>query len=399
MLKSKNFSYLLLGRLMSNLGSSVYSIVIVWSIVQTTNSSLWIGIYYFSLYLPGIFSFLFGNIIDKTSKRKLLIFLEVGSLLGTSLLAFFISLDLYFPLILCTLAFIVANFDNHTYAVQDAYTQLTVEKKDLEKASSYQYMTYQIGGYLFNAIIGFAMLYIGQIYIVLFSVFAYGISVMFFINLEDKKVLKNDDEKTIINEDNVFSGFIYIFQNKLLLLLMITGALINFFFSGLGVYLVLIANGHNSSFIFGIINTSIPFGGLIGSVILAKWLFKNIPLGKKHVISYFLFGIGLLFIGFFTTTLIIIIPLVIAGLFLGVSHVTSTPIMQSLIPEKDFGKIMSSIYTITVGVMPLGALAFGVLANRINSSVFFTIFGAIYIIVACLYRANSRLWNLSLQKD
>ncbi|EFS01880.1 major facilitator family protein, partial [Listeria seeligeri FSL S4-171] len=60
MLKNKNFRYLWQGRLISNAGDSIYYIVLSWYILTITNDSFWVGIVNFAIFIPNIFSFLFG---------------------------------------------------------------------------------------------------------------------------------------------------------------------------------------------------------------------------------------------------------------------------------------------------------------------------------------------------
>lgn len=70
MLKNQNFKYLWFGRLTSNAGDSIYYIVLSWYILQTTNSSFWVGILNFAIFIPNIFSFLFGHFIDSHDNKK-----------------------------------------------------------------------------------------------------------------------------------------------------------------------------------------------------------------------------------------------------------------------------------------------------------------------------------------
>ena len=75
---NQNFKRLFIGRSISNVGDSLYAIGLSWYIFSLTNSSLWVGILNFALFIPNLFSFLLGDFIERTNKRKLLVFIELG---------------------------------------------------------------------------------------------------------------------------------------------------------------------------------------------------------------------------------------------------------------------------------------------------------------------------------
>ncbi|EHD1636659.1 MFS transporter [Listeria monocytogenes] len=81
MLKNKNFRYLWLGRLISNAGDSMYYIVLSWYILTLTNNSFWVGVVNFAIFIPNIFSFLFGHWIDTHSKKKILTFMRIRAII------------------------------------------------------------------------------------------------------------------------------------------------------------------------------------------------------------------------------------------------------------------------------------------------------------------------------
>lgn len=86
MLKNLNFRYLWLGRLVSNAGDSLYYIVLSWYILQITRDSFWVGAINFAIFIPTIFSFIFGHWIDTHSKKRALILCELGQLVAIALM-------------------------------------------------------------------------------------------------------------------------------------------------------------------------------------------------------------------------------------------------------------------------------------------------------------------------
>ena len=55
--KYKDFGHLFLGRLISNCGDSIYTIVLSWYVLEMTNSAWYVGLLNFLIFIPNTFSF------------------------------------------------------------------------------------------------------------------------------------------------------------------------------------------------------------------------------------------------------------------------------------------------------------------------------------------------------
>ena len=371
---NKNFRYLIVGRYLSNIGDSVYNIVLAWYIMQLTGSSFWVGIFNAALFIPTIFSFLFGNIIDNNSKKKLLVLLAAGQ----STAVFFIILTMLTgqntPGVICFLVFVASIFSTNTYTVQDAYIPKIVEPKDLEEASRIKSISYKVSDYIFNAISGFLLEFFSSAVLLVISVVTLTSSALAFMKMEDIEKVASESELHEKNDD-ILKGFSFLLQNKIMLVFTVTSLISNFFFGGYNVYIVLIADEMNSPVMLGLINSVAAIGAFLGAWIISGYVIKNMGVGKKRVIARLGVGIGIALSGFAVNSWLFLLPLFLANLFLGVAHVTNDPIMQSIIPAEDMGKVLTAYYSITVGVMPLGSLFFGYIANYMPAHMFMYLFG------------------------
>jgi len=397
MIKNKSFNFLLTGRFLSNIGDSIYNILLSWYILQITNNSIWIGILQAAIYIPNIISFAFGNIIDNTSKKKLLVYLSLGQCISTSLMCIVLFAQFNQPLLLCILTFFASLFGMNIYTVQDAYIPKIVKKEELEKAQTEMSISYKIADYLFNGICGFLMERIKYIYLMISSAITFLLSAFFFTKIEDvDEIIKNENSSNDAKQ-SIFAGFKFILRNKTILIFTIFGTMANFLFAGFNIYIVLIANEMNSAFMLGVMNSAISIGAFLGSLVLSGIILKNVPIGKKLTINKMLFGLAIIVCSLFSGKWYLAIFLGIAGIFLGVTHVTETPIMQTIIPKEDIGKVMSSQYSITVGIMPLGSLFFGAVSKHLNSSLFLILFGLYYVIIFIFYYTCKPIWNATLK--
>ncbi|MDI6036730.1 MFS transporter, partial [Streptococcus equi subsp. zooepidemicus] len=78
-------------------------------------------------------------------------------------------------------------------------------------------------------------------------------------------------------------------------------------------------------------------------------------------------------------------------LFLGVTHVTQKPILQTEIPDEHLGEVFSAFYTVTIPTLALGSLIFGFLANFLSWRLFVVLFAFSFILVSLLYFSNKKL--------
>ncbi|MBM5606520.1 MFS transporter [Listeria seeligeri] len=398
MLKNKNFRYLWQGRLISNAGDSIYYIVLSWYILTITNDSFWVGIVNFAIFIPNIFSFLFGHWIDTHSKKKLLILCEVGQLFAVSLMVISLLLNLQSPVLLCSLAFLAALLGMNTYTIQDAMTPYIVKKEQLATAQSYMSVAYNGTEYLFNALAGFLINIFSTMSLLFINMITFLLSIFSFSKIKEPLDISTTEQEPFLK--NIFKGFTELFRNKAILLIAIGGGVANFMFGGLNVYQVLIASQQGSAVILGLLTSAMAIGTLIGSTFLATFLLKYMTLGKVLTLAAFLYGLTMLMSSYFVNSLVIIFIWGIASTFLGVMHVVQKPFFQVLISKKHLGKVFSALFSVSVATLPIGALLFGYLSSHsLSSFTFLLIFGGVYIIIGIIYFLNKEIFKFTMSES
>lgn len=398
MLKNKNFRYLWQGRLISNAGDSIYYIVLSWYILTITNDSFWVGIVNFAIFIPNIFSFLFGHWIDTHSKKKSLILCELGQLFAISLMVISLLLNLQSPVLLCSLAFLAALFGMNTYTIQDAMTPYIVKKEQLATAQSYMSVAYNGTEYLFNALAGFLITIFSTISLLVINIITFLLAILSFSKIKEPIDMSNTEQEPFLK--NIFKGFTELFHNKAILLIAIGGGMANFMFGGLNVYQVLIASQQGSAVILGLLTSAMAIGTLLGSTFLATFLLKHLTIGKVLTLAALLYGITMLMSSYFVNSSVIIFIWGIASTFLGVMHVVQKPFFQVLIPKKHLGKVFSALFSVSVATLPIGALLFGYLSSHsLSSFTFLVIFGGVYIIIGIIYFLNKEIFKFTMAEN
>lgn len=391
MLINSNFNKLFWGRSVSNIGDSLYSIALSWYIFQLTNSSLWVGYLNFALFLPDLFSFLLGDFIERSNKRKLLILIEIAQGLLLLPIVFIIPLSMDITtkaFFICVFAFFVAFFGNNAYVVQDVLVPEIVPEKKLSKSSMLLSFSYSTMDYIGNAIGGLLLKVFSIFSLLITDIITFFISAFLFFRMDTSTLSEVHESK---EKNSVFSGMNFIWNRKDLLVITLFNALGNFFFGGLAVFAVLIGNNLGGSAYYGILLALESVGVTIGSTIFATLLLKFIKLGKMFSVSTLGMGIFLIASCYFNNNYIFLSLWTIAFIFQGLNRVVTTPYLQASTEKGQRAKFFSSFNTLTIIPLPIGSLFFGKLSTIIDWKIFVIIFAIYMIIFTILFALNKKI--------
>lgn len=388
--KNRDFCQLFFGRLISNCGDSIYTIVLSWYILEITGNALYVGILNFLIFVPNTFSFIFGKKIDILPKKYLLIYLEwvqllavLGIILGISLK----SINSTFSLtIIFSCVFIASTVGLNTYTVQDSLVPKIVSAKDLAKAEMYMSVAYNGIEYVFTAISGFLLSMMGYVPLLFIDIFTFFMSILFFRKISFDEKIEYTNEHT-----DFLSGLKFIWKNKVIFSITLGASIINFLFGGLNVYQLLIARDVGNSAFYGLLVSSGAVGTLLGTTVAANFVLKKLNLGQSFWIATAIFGIGMGLIALVHDNTILLLIWFISCIFLGITHVAQKPILQTEIPDKHLGEVFSAFYSITIPTIAIGSLFFGYIATILSWRIFLVLFALSLILVSLLYFSNNQL--------
>lgn len=401
-LKNHDFRHIFFGRLISNCGDSIYTIALSWYVLSTTHNSFWVGFLDFLIFIPNVFAFLFGKIIDATNKKKLLVLLEM--IQGTAVFGIIIAMlinnkIITLPLIfLCV--FLASTAGLNTYTVQDSLIPKIVPRFQLPQSEMYMSVAYNGSDYVFNAITGFLINILSYPILMTIDLVSFIISALSFSSV------RYDHDKPFFEKDVSFhfhpvqyfkDGMHLISQSSVIIALCIGDSLINFLFGGLNVYELLIAKSIGGAPFYGLMTAASSIGLLLGATVVSNLLLKKFKLGEIYCVSHLIYGLGVMIIIFTTSSKVAtLIGWGVAFAFLGIGQTMCKPILQTELPQKQMGEALSFYYTITVTTLPLGSLLFGYIAKFINWKYFIILFGVVNIVMAVGFLFNKRLVKYSV---
>lgn len=350
-----NFRKLVLGRAVGNAGDSIYMIAMNWFILQLTNSALWIGIMNVAIVLPGVLLFLFGDSIDRHSKRRLLVAALFGSL---------------------------------AYPIQDTLVPLLVEPDQLVQAQADMSIAYKGTDYVFNALSGFLISLCSVLGVLIMDAATFVVTVATFrrIKLAEPRQQHTREKSLYLNQ--ILVGFKIISTDPLLRLLTFASVVMNFFFGGLNTYVVLFGRHFGGSIYYGILESMSAVGILLGMTVVYRQL-KKLTVRQSYLIGNFgraLFMI-LTVVSYNQFWLFAIIYL-LSFVFQGLTQVFETPMIQATVGSDQLGKVMNCFYTLVSVTLPLGSLAFSFLADRFDLRLFLLLFALFYAGIFLLFLAS-----------
>ena len=413
-LRNRDFSKLWLGQLISNVGSSVGSLALLFFAFALTGSELAMAGLAMMQILPMVlFSGMIGVYIDRWDRKKIMIAADIVRAVATFLYPFVgIFPSFVSPLTwLYILAFVYATSNAFFFPARSASIPRLVEREDLVTANSLSQMTYQIVALVFTPLGGALMAFVAPDYFIGFMIdastfIASGVVLVTIrTSLIPEKVPDIDRSFTremkeavgLIRRNSIVSFLLLIFTALMLLGGMLNALIVPFYQGELGF----------DELLFSLIMSGSAVSGVIAAAIL----------GQKSEIKrpFFLMMLALVVVGV-AFSLLSFVP---AGGFLfalllmsvvGAVNVAigvpNAAIMQEIIEDKMRGKVFS-FQSVMINTAQLTGMAIaGVWAESVSSSrppIFVAGFGAIIIGVIGFALVISRgmhgvLWKIRIDR-
>jgi len=362
---NKNFTNLLFGRFLINLGDSLYYITIMWMVFDLTNNTLYTGIAGALFMLPEVFSFLYGPIIDRANKKNILVLFSLLQALLLFIILFIYANDLSIYAILLVLPFL-AFLSEFTYPIEGTLIPKFVEKKDLTKANSMMSVAANGVELFFNAISGILIAATSIYTILVGNISIFILATIFFSLLKIKgstKTEKDQGKYTYFSDLKMGLKFV---SKREILELMIPFLILNFLLASLTVNLPAISQeSFESASSYGILLTASGLGSMVGAIV-SDFVSKRVKFGAIVIGTIVLYGafwlIGLSIGGHF-----IYLFAFLASISIGVINVIFSVLFQQLPPENMIGRVGTAISSLTTLFMPLGALLGGIVPQLIGS--------------------------------
>lgn len=382
--KNRDFILLWLGQSISKLGTSLYDIALMWYIYKKTGSSIALGLSVLCFTVPRVLiAPLSGIFADRLNKKKIIINMDILNGIIMLIFCWFIFADTY-PIYIYYIFMIFSSIITEIFnpAISSAIP-IIVEEKDLNDANTLNQMTSQIINIFGPALSGILIAFINMSMLFFLNGLSFLICAVFegFI-----KIPKIDTEK--IGNGIVLQfkeGLIFILGDKLLLYIVIAGGvIINFFLAPLTIYETVLSTKilNVGSSGFGMMNSAISIGALIGALLIMSNIFINKY--KMVIIGLCLEGVAVMLSGIVPNFYIVLAAMSILGLGLSMAGIGINTLYQTLIPKEKMGRVMALASTLCGVTVPLGTLFGSTIITYIPLNIVLIVSGVFILITGVL---------------
>ena len=367
-------------------GSSIVQMAIVWYVTMQTSSGIWLTILTLSSFLPQMIISPFAGVwADRYNKKKIIILADVLIATSTLILAIFLQINnlANTSLIAIVVVSIIRSIGTgiQTPTVNSMIPLLVPEDK-LMKFNGVNSSIQSVIQFASPLVAG-GILVLGSISNILFIdviTAVIGVSILSFIKIEQKSVQKIEEKASTINE--IKEGIRFSISDKLIgKLLLIYGIFIFLSVPSSFMSSLIITRNFGQDYMYLSICETIGFVGMfLGGLLLGTWGgFKNrnktLTLG---MILYSIFAIGL---GLVTQYWMFVALIFFISFSIPIIQTTTMTMLQEKVQIEMQGRIFSLLNAIFSGLMPLGMILFGVLADIVSINYLIIPAGAILLLI------------------
>lgn len=381
-LKHKNFRYYWIGMCVSLIGTWMQNIAQPWLAYTLTKSAFLLSLIGTLQFTPVlIFSLFAGTLIDKLSKKRILLFTQSASLVITFILAMLVwsgKIQYWHILVASTALGIVNTFDmpaRQTFVIE------LVGKEYLMNAIALNSMVFNVARIIGPALAGIVMGYAGVASCFFINAVSFAAVLISLFFIKPNPILrKTKDNSKMLTE--ITDGLKYIYHKHILLYTILALAIVGTFAPNFNVLVPVFAKEilKQNETGFGILMSFMGLGSFLGAMFIAT-LSKSGP--KKFILYFLPFIVGALLIitGYTNIFLMTGISLAITGFFFIAFTSSANSTLQINSSNEYRGRVMSVYTLVFAGSTPIGNLYAGVFADRFSARIGFAACGAIIILL------------------
>ncbi|TYS59568.1 MFS transporter [Sutcliffiella horikoshii] len=403
---NKNFLYMFLGRIVTNIGDTLYAVAAMWLVSDLGGSTLYTGLAGFLTIIPRFIQFFGGPFIDRIPIRPLLIVTQCIQ----CILLLFIPLAHYFDFLSVALVLIISpiitTFNMLVYPAQMASLPKIVEEKELTQANSLFTFAYQGIETGCNAIAGVLLVGIGAVSIYLLDSVLFLMGALLFSMINSPKEFRKEN---LTDKDSFFTNFkkygidlkegIQLLLNKKFSRLLLGVIAINLVGGATFVVLPEFSKQQGGAEVFGFLLMSQALGSLTGALLAPYLGLERFGIGKVYSTAFMLSGILWAVSIYSPWTWLMVIIYGLAWLPGGVTNILINTCMQKGIPKHLLGRVFSASFSLSGIAMPLGSLIGGVLGVMVGGFYVILFSGIVVFLVGAFWMFDKVTQSLPKSED
>ncbi len=372
---SKNFNWYFWGQLVSLIGTWLQTVAQGWLVLQLTNSAFLIGLVTALSTLPSLLFSLFGGVIvDRLSKKNILLFTQWSSMILAFILGILTVMKLITVWEIAVLAFLLGIINALDIPARQAFIVELVDKEGIASAIALNAGAFNAARVVGPAVAGFLIAIIGTGGAFILNAVSYIAAIISLIYITSKFTPAKEHPHPLkaIND-----GLKYSFSHPIIRTLLIFTGIVSIFGWSYTTIMPIIAQNtfHLGAAGLGYMYAASGLGALIATILVSALSKKVKPL-VFIVGGNTLFAISLILFSL-TNSIIIALPLLfLSGVGLLAEFATINTTIQHMISDNMRGRVMSIYSLMFLGLFPVGNFEIGYVAEKFGSS-FAMILGAV----------------------
>lgn len=403
--KHRNFSLMFFGRIVSNIGDSLYTVAAMLLIYQLGGSTFYTGLAGFLSILPRIVEFLSGPLIDRIPIRSLLIrtqIIQAGLLL---IIPFAAGLDFLSVTLVLTLTPIISTFNVLIFPAQLAALPKVLPEQELTKGNSYFSIAYQGVDIAFNGLAGILFVVIGPfaLYLVNSGAFLIGAVIFWFLHFPASSQATAETEQTVDKKPfsvkvNAYLGDlkegVSIIFNSFLAKILYGVIILNLVSAATFAVFPAFGEAIGGTEYVGFLLVATALGSLSGALLAPFLKLERFPLGKIYIYGYLCAGVFWTLAAWMPFAWLTLIVYTIAWIPAGALNIVILTAIQKTAPKAMIGRIFTAATSLSAIAAPIGSLLGGSLGVWIGSPLIVSMAGIIVLLVAVFWSLNSQIRSL-----
>ncbi len=384
-LAHRNFRLFFIGQGISLVGTWMQNVGEGWLILTLTNSPFYVGLTA-ALSSLGVllFSLYAGVIADRTDKRRFIIFMQLAFMIEAFTVAILVwthVVVVWQVLLLATILGIASAFD---IPMRQSFVVEMVGKEDLMNAIALNSSLFNGARVIGPAIAGFLIGAVG----IAWCYFLNGVS--YIAVIAGLLLMRLPPRPLPLGTTSAWTGFrevlTYLRSDQRVRTLMVLTAMLSVFGFPYIAMMPVFARDvlHRGAAGYGALTSSIGIGAVIGALGVALTSGRIRRRGRLMLMGGTAFGVLLILFAASRALALSMVLLALAGCAMIVNNSIGNTLLQTSAPDHLRGRIMGFYSFVFVGMAPLGAFLFGVVAEHVGVPTTLAAGGAIVAITVAL---------------
>jgi MFS family permease len=385
-LKSRNYRLYFSGQSVSLIGTWMQKTAVSWVVYDLTHSKIMLGVAAFSTLFPSfLFSFLGGVVSDRYNRYRVLLLTQFISMLQAVMLATLVFTGFYNVWVIIGLGALLGFINAFDVpARQSLVYEMVEDKSRLPNALALNSSMVNLSRLIGPAIAGIAIEKLGDGWCFGLNALSYIAVIGSLLMMRLPKYEPKPRHRSVFGQ--VSEGFQYIRNEPQIASLIFFLALMSFMVLPFSTLIPVYARDifHGTASTFGVIDSAIGLGALIGAIFLAS-LHSGRNLRNILIMNTFVFGGGLILFSHAHHYYLALLYAVVAAFgMMSQITITNTLVQTTVAPEMR-GRAISMYAMAFFGFQPFGGLLVGFVSHRIGVQNTVMAEGAVAFIVGALH--------------